>query len=1062
MAVTSEKLQRLASSEMLEQPLDIKKESEFKLTEEQMTSFLISVEREGCKQNLISLIRKIGEGSFKEAAEFYAREKAVAVNKTVASDKRRDCKEFVFQLPKLLFRGLTLKIFNEEQIISFFDALKNIAFSDRIDFIAVMFEDSVKEEETTWVILITKLISIYFKHAIKEDKESDAVRCLMRIRGLDPVKNIITSEGYKLRNIQEQERLLKFLIKEILPVPARYFGAELLFQLKLANPKTFKEVSNSLDKEEQFAIDERLNNAPNSLMLLVENNKLDEAVQVFVQHPKSWMTLFETLDETVEGIPAAPQIYAFFNKVLEDEQGGFLLGLSLMRACFESKRFQDKYPDLFKSMVKCYLDKAFKKKEVKEACALLSTRTYWVDTVLEVYRDSSSDEEKKQLLHGFLDANEHNLNIALIQGLEKAAPALFEEVLETKDDVTKKTIKKLLLTDPKQENSHHLVEQLKLYEQDKISSFRFLQDPEEGIKIIRLMIDDGKDFWYESASFPQAAISGYLKRVIELGKIKEATDFLSLEPLWVKHILKAFQEQSKDVQEKLMVALLENCAKRFNAVMICGLKEISPQLFDDALKALKSGKIEERIKDLLKVPDEASSAISDLMKELTLPFRRITAYTAQLVCAEISRRKGGRIKGPYQFNPTVVDDSNLREYLTILRSEKPPIRRRFLIASDHWIAGEIDIPEKGNPRILLIDSLGEGEPKTDKIIETQCSGIFETLEIYISKEKRQHSELGCTVFVLRDIQELFTIGPYLNLYENSHKGDLFNYISENHSYYGGVKELRICVFPLPLRFMRSEQSRNVWNSLKGKGSELPVNKKGETAAQSVERHFETVGGKGVNKFLGYKLNKMVERVFSYLSAHNFDLVQVDAEVSAFSLEGFKAERTLKLEEKEKKELLELVPKPYLPAFSSVSKALHSSDPPGEKKIEVEKLIMVEKLNPSDQAMKTIRNLLQEKFKGKFSYLSDMVEKLYKQYVEGNIKDTKSLREAISTYYTEMSKLKETGYYRFGEEFDFQDKPKFIRGKDNEAHLETILKNLPLIEPFYPRLSKGRLSCSKRS
>jgi hypothetical protein len=305
------------------------------------------------------------------------------------------------------------------------------------------------------------------------------------------------------------------------------------------------------------------------------------------------------------------------------------------------------------------------------------------------------------------------------------------------------------------------------------------------------------------------------------------------------------------------------------------------------------------------IPETKRLIVSDIMQQFSMPFTDMHIYAAKLFCAETTLRKKKsysfnptmRKKKSYIFNPTVLESSELRDYLNTLKEAKHPVREKFIVSAEHWIAGEIEIPETGNPRILFIDSLGAGEPKTHAIINQQCSNVFPQCDIYLSSGyhssgKRQKSGLGCTIFSLKDAQDLYTIDRYL---EPKYHGDIFEYAVKNSSV-NGYLPMPVHAFPLPLRFMRTQQASDdleketIRRSVEEQS--LVVNQKGEQALASAKKFFKKHTDKeGIEKIrnerLVYKLNKMAENVFDYLVDNQFDLSKIEADMEKFSLQALK-------------------------------------------------------------------------------------------------------------------------------------------------------------------------------
>lgn len=885
----------------------------------------------------------------------------------------------------LLGTPMQLTGFDDGHVIfSFWKALLEDVRTDDYSYPLMFINFFLKREadlEEDKDSLSSKLIKIYLKHASAFKQES-AINQFCRESFVS--KSVLKQKfhiAYQTMEESEQKNLVKNLLNDT--CNKKLLGSQFFYDLKVANPKIFKEVRDSFDENVQRSIDELLSIASEDSISLIKEKEFSKAANILVHHPRGALGFLDSLSLARKGSDSlsSDEIFKLFKQVLKvDSEDRLLSAFNLMRACFDSERFADK--------------------------------------------------KKKKLLTGFLGILVNESHVDLIQGLQKYVPNLFAQVLE-KDNETKSTIESLLDQSIEQQEKN-LITEWTLHEQDRISGFTDLLNENNtehfsGYSGARLIEDMRREIArenisYKNKNFPKALISAYLRKAIELGTIKEAADFLSLQPSWGIYILDVFKEQSAENQEKLMAPFLENCGNRFNATMVCGLKEINQSLFESALKGATDQDFQKKIQGLLNVPPEARSNVSDIMNQFSLPFRRMTAYAASLVCAEMSNRKN------YVFNPTVLSSSSeLLQYLAILKSTQPPIRRRFLVGIDHWIAGEIDIPEHGKPKLVLIDSLGSSEPKTTKIIR-KCLSVFESLDIYISDEKRQHSNLGCTVFSLKDVQELFSVGSYL---DQKYKGDFLNYVSDNIiSTESLAKNTTLASYRLPLRFLRSEQSQDLLNGTIPKRTEaeksLPVNKKGETVVVSANKHFKKVADKYRNERAAYKLNKMAEKAFAYLSENNFDLIQIESKMNHFSFEGLK--RQIANEShvdstglKQKNETVR-----------SNTDLLCQFD---QRKISVDKsretaINRTESTeNLKEKNMKNVRNLLQEKFKFQIFYLSQTIEHILEQYKQGDIKDVDTLKASVKTF--------------LGLESDRTDRF-LIDNQANRIYWEEILKCLLLL------------------
>jgi hypothetical protein len=803
-------------------------------------------------------------------------------------------------LGKKLSEALELKLIREEQIFSFFvQSLKlNSEFHFQQGLLLARICNATESN------LGKTMLSHYLNSLtdlVNSGGENDAVAAYRELKRHLRSRTIIIDAYQSLTETNQSIFLaIFFSFKSI--------EGEILYGLKAANTQLFEKFCHlHLSENTRAVVNERLKDSYNPFISSLQSGNFDTAVTAFICHPASPIDLYNNLQRNKSKFFSEKEVLVFFSTLLENQhQLNMQFCFAAIRSCFESKRSRDTYPSLVSQMMFNFLKKAISSNKINEACEYLASKATWNTDLITAYA-KFSEKEKAELLNNFMLTHKKNKNTALFLEFRKIQPDFFERILSVQDVEFQKTCRDALAIAAKE--NPNVMHEWTFEEEELLLSFnQFLENPSDTSKGFAFGMEkignilEGSHYKGMYPNLVKKLIELYIEKAIKLGNLKEVSELLASRPLWSQYILEAYQFKSKEHQEKLMHHFLDAATRKYNAVLLSGLRDLSPQLFDVILLTQAEEAVK-TIRGLLTVPAPARLSISNLMLQFSLPFREIMPYAAKIVCSEINQRKRR-----YFFLPTVLDSSELKAYLTLLKSRKPPIKARFIVPApgfrtfsvDHWIAGEVDISENGTLRILLIDSLGAREPKTHDFIMTELGEIKE-LTIYISHGKRHITGMGCTVFSLKDVQDLFTIGDYL---EPKYKKDIFEYVSQNVTgkvyNYGETGKYKEFPFPvysalLPLRFMRSEQSKSktlldvtILERSKAE-QDLPVNKKKETALQSSKKHFKAMNTKEgtleVNMRIEYKLNKMAKRVLGYLAHHQFDLAKLEREAEPFTLKG---------------------------------------------------------------------------------------------------------------------------------------------------------------------------------
>lgn len=273
---------------------------------------------------------------------------------------------------------------------------------------------------------------------------------------------------------------------------------------------------------------------------------------------------------------------------------------------------------------------------------------------------------------------------------------------------------------------------------------------------------------------------------------------------------------------------------------------------------------------------------SRLLNEFSNEFGPISLEGGLLALASIKNSKS------YDVNPILMDYDSFPRFLEFLSSHLDAFKAdkiKFILSGVHWTSGCIDLTGSP-PKILLIDSLGaESVVDTTSAIE-EIREAFPDMEIYLSKDVRQKSNVGCSVFAIDDCRHLHTIENYLPAaYVET---GLFGYLFDHSepSLLAGV-EIRLSELPLPL--MRLKQSRALFNDIAARPSieqATPVNKAGEMPEYSSRKNFkwDVEDNKERNFRLEEKLKQTFKRCQDLLKYEDEPMVK--KAMQSFTLDSF--------------------------------------------------------------------------------------------------------------------------------------------------------------------------------
>lgn len=336
------------------------------------------------------------------------------------------------------------------------------------------------------------------------------------------------------------------------------------------------------------------------------------------------------------------------------------------------------------------------------------------------------------------------------------------------------------------------------------------------------------------------------------------------------------------IKSQLVQNLLQLSIKKGNITTITLLQQQDPESYNTAFKNLKIAEIS-RLSELLNVKDP--EFYTKHMLQFTSGFGRINYEGGLLTATQIGQRKQ-----TYTYEPTILQDDEFEDYLNILKNATPPVREKFILTGTHWICGEIEINEQGKVKALYIDSLGtEGMPIGTIEAINDFHKVFNNVPhtLYIDNTKRQQAPAGCSVFALDDVRQLYVVENYLP--EQYKEKGLFGYLEDNTKETQNISNNPIHITRLPIAFMRSAQTSRLETDILGarepNEQQLAVNKKGQTASVSVEKHMRAhpVSQKLQNVRMDNKLEGIVKNNHQLLTTMPID--QIKGQMKQYSLES---------------------------------------------------------------------------------------------------------------------------------------------------------------------------------
>lgn len=341
------------------------------------------------------------------------------------------------------------------------------------------------------------------------------------------------------------------------------------------------------------------------------------------------------------------------------------------------------------------------------------------------------------------------------------------------------------------------------------------------------------------------------------------------------------QHETGQLQRQLMAWYLQDCVTHCKLTELKRLLDYSPELMAAVLRTLDPS-VSVNCLNLLEL--KASACANDYLA--TIAIGDITTETGQLICAAIAEAK------TYAFNPVIVEEDQWGEFIDTLNQHHALLVGKttyFIATGPHWISGCIRGKQEGFD-VCIVDSLGclawsELHLDTKFMLEETLAGLASP-RVFILRDKRQHSMFGCSVYALDDVRHLHTLERYLPVAYNS--SGMFGYFA-NHSVPVEVPGTGWCyVAAMPLTLLRSMQSTSLFAKIETYGDEnaLPINKYGETAAQSAQKYFRVIDGKPVNRRYHHKLAVFKNHVLNLLK--NEDDTSVRQKMQKFELATWQA------------------------------------------------------------------------------------------------------------------------------------------------------------------------------
>ncbi|HTM62933.1 MAG TPA: hypothetical protein VL360_00360 [Gammaproteobacteria bacterium] len=365
-------------------------------------------------------------------------------------------------------------------------------------------------------------------------------------------------------------------------------------------------------------------------------------------------------------------------------------------------------------------------------------------------------------------------------------------------------------------------------------------------------------------------------------------------PKMDKYAVDLINQHDKSSQNYILSNLLPHVIYKCNASLLHTLvkefnldieKSIGSDSNDEGHILLEQARL------LLNLDYKYHDEIAITMAQFVEEFGDITFEGGLLTCAQIRENK----KEKYEFNPIILPPHGIEdkvseycgEYIDILKDISIPACERFIIPGDHWFVGEIEIDQNKNINAYILDSLSGGIVFSEDFADELRKRFPDSnINIYYADEVRQNSKLGCSVFSLDDIRQLFTLNKYVGS-KYSTQG-LYGYLADNQidSKEGSDENIHLHRCQTPLKLLRSMQSftlkKEVIPSRSEEEQNLAISGKGETAKQSVKKYFVDNNNQRVWQKLTVNI---AQKNAMYLLSHDPEVIQAHKE--DFTLAAFR-------------------------------------------------------------------------------------------------------------------------------------------------------------------------------
>jgi hypothetical protein len=328
------------------------------------------------------------------------------------------------------------------------------------------------------------------------------------------------------------------------------------------------------------------------------------------------------------------------------------------------------------------------------------------------------------------------------------------------------------------------------------------------------------------------------------------------------HVPVVYSEDNFDPAFRLAI-------RNLDSKMLHGLKKINSDLFN-TLQDQLNPETKKRCALLLELSDKLASELEDLMQQFCNGPGNLKLDGATLFFAYLQTKERYKNFFPVIFGIEDMGDfcKSFRDFAAVFhQTNNRPLRKNFIMADIHWIAGMIEIQQSGKTNIIILDSYGRIPEKENKNADEDLeknddadeytAELFDTtynqvemfaetfadldpsqVNIYVPDFFRIYAKKGCSIMSLRDIKKLEYIEEHLGQ-------DIFSYCNSNV-----VKDNFYCsnnnkMFPIKFcksapGHLLSAQTLEVFDEVAARSlaeQKLTVNKKGDNATEALQKLF---------------------------------------------------------------------------------------------------------------------------------------------------------------------------------------------------------------------------------